>query len=172
MWGLVLTYLQASQEQKGYPYEISRPPRKTHKQFMLLHGTRWDYAPLILENGLDPVRHQGSISGSLINSQCDPASKKQRCVMSVALLSFASFFETWKLPCRLGQATSSSLVGPLPTNKPCACKQAACSYFLCLTVLLGPPDEQNPFLGATNSGAASAKPCCESAPLPGTTYVP
>ena len=54
MWGLVLTYLQASQEQKGYPYEISRPPRKTHKQFMLLHGTRWDYAPLILENGLDP----------------------------------------------------------------------------------------------------------------------
>ncbi|CAE7169340.1 unnamed protein product [Symbiodinium pilosum] len=28
--------------------------QKTHKQFMLLHGTRWDYAPLILENGLDP----------------------------------------------------------------------------------------------------------------------
>ena len=29
--------------------------QKTHKQFMLLHGTRWDYAPLILENGLDPT---------------------------------------------------------------------------------------------------------------------
>ncbi|CAK9098843.1 unnamed protein product [Durusdinium trenchii] len=29
--------------------------RKTHKQFMLMHGTRWDYAPLILENGLDPT---------------------------------------------------------------------------------------------------------------------
>lgn len=28
--------------------------RKTFKQFMLMHGTRWDYAPLILENGLDP----------------------------------------------------------------------------------------------------------------------
>mmetsp|Transcript_59273 Transcript_59273/g.111059 ORF Transcript_59273/g.111059 Transcript_59273/m.111059 type:complete len:626 (+) Transcript_59273:25-1902(+) len=28
--------------------------QKTHKQFMLLHGTRWDYAPLIVENGLDP----------------------------------------------------------------------------------------------------------------------
>ena len=27
---------------------------KTHKQFMLLHGTRWEYAPLIAENGLDP----------------------------------------------------------------------------------------------------------------------
>eukprot|EP00435_Cladocopium_sp_Y103_P049391 s683_g14.t2 len=27
---------------------------KTHKEFMLLHGTRWDYAPLIAENGLDP----------------------------------------------------------------------------------------------------------------------
>lgn len=29
--------------------------QKTHKQFMLLHGTRWDYAPLIVENGLDPT---------------------------------------------------------------------------------------------------------------------
>ena len=28
--------------------------QKTHKQFMLLHGTRWEYAPLIAENGLDP----------------------------------------------------------------------------------------------------------------------
>jgi len=29
--------------------------KKTHKQFMLMHGTRWDYAPLIIENGLDPT---------------------------------------------------------------------------------------------------------------------
>jgi len=27
---------------------------RKHKEFMLLHGTRWEYAPLIEENGLDP----------------------------------------------------------------------------------------------------------------------
>lgn len=28
--------------------------QRKHKEFMLLHGTRWEYAPLIEENGLDP----------------------------------------------------------------------------------------------------------------------
>ena len=40
--------------------------------------------------------------------------------------------------------------------------------------LFGPPDDQNPFVGAANSGAASAvqSPVAKaSAPLPGTTYV-
>eukprot|EP00441_Pelagodinium_beii_P041046 CAMPEP_0197632690 /NCGR_PEP_ID=MMETSP1338-20131121/9314_1 /TAXON_ID=43686 ORGANISM="Pelagodinium beii, Strain RCC1491" /NCGR_SAMPLE_ID=MMETSP1338 /ASSEMBLY_ACC=CAM_ASM_000754 /LENGTH=632 /DNA_ID=CAMNT_0043204257 /DNA_START=108 /DNA_END=2006 /DNA_ORIENTATION=+ len=29
--------------------------QRKHKEFMLLHGTRWEYAPLIEENGLDPT---------------------------------------------------------------------------------------------------------------------
>ena len=40
--------------------------------------------------------------------------------------------------------------------------------------LFGPPDDQNPFVGAANRGAASAvqSPVAKaSAPLPGTTYV-
>ena len=52
--------------------------QKTHKQFMKLHGTRWEYAPLIAENGLDPsCGHltKGSWLGGLAEKAHSYASK-------------------------------------------------------------------------------------------------
>eukprot|EP00930_Biecheleria_cincta_P025488 TRINITY_DN18149_c0_g1_i1.p1 TRINITY_DN18149_c0_g1~~TRINITY_DN18149_c0_g1_i1.p1 ORF type:complete len:725 (-),score=106.91 TRINITY_DN18149_c0_g1_i1:286-2460(-) len=41
-----------AEEQESLDGEQFR--QRKHKEFMLLHGTRWEYAPLIEENGLDP----------------------------------------------------------------------------------------------------------------------
>jgi len=52
--------------------------QKTHKEFMKLHGTRWEYAPLIAENGLDPsCGHltKGSWLGGLAEKAHSYASK-------------------------------------------------------------------------------------------------